>query len=107
MGRRVYDGVLGARAAWRSGVVSTRAEVRHEISTHLTRVPGADQPEFRSETARHVANPGLRRNVDLVDLTQASPVLAVQVIGRGLLVDDIDRDARARLFRFDAKARRS
>jgi hypothetical protein len=47
-GRRVYDGVLDARAAWRSGVVSTRAEVRHEISTHLIRVPGADQREVRS-----------------------------------------------------------
>lgn len=38
----------------------------------------------------------LRRNVDLVDLTQASPVLAVQVIGHGLLLDDIDPDTRGR-----------
>lgn len=59
----------------------------------LTRAPLA--PAERFDLQERLATL-LRRNVDLVDLTQASPVLAVQVFGRGLLLDDVDPDTRGR-----------
>lgn len=59
----------------------------------LTRAPLA--PTQRFDLQERLATL-LGRNVDLVDLTQASPVLAVQVIGRGLLLDDLDPDTRGR-----------
>jgi predicted nucleotidyltransferase len=59
----------------------------------LTRTPVA--PERRFDVQESLAAE-IGRDVDLVDLARASPVLAIQVIAGGDLLYDGDSDARGR-----------
>lgn len=50
-------------------------------------------PQFRFDLQERLAS-ALRQSVDLVDLLAVSPVMAIQVVGKGRVI--LDRDASAR-----------
>lgn len=87
------DGRLGLDALWVFGSVATGADTGTsdvDLAALFHRKPSAVQPiELREDIARL-----LGRDVDLVDLGQASPVLTMQALRHGRLL--VDRDPRRR-----------
>ena len=90
--RNAVDGLI---AVYRFG--STAEGVSHPASdTDVAVLARAPIPAVaRFEIQEHLAS-RLGRDVDLVDLTAASPVMAIQVVARGRLLYDGDSDARGR-----------
>jgi predicted nucleotidyltransferase len=87
------DDRLGVDAVWVFGSVAT-GDVRQTSDVDLAglfrRTPSAmELIETREELAHRVG-----RDVDLVDLDHASPILAMQVLRHGRLL--VDRDPRRR-----------
>ncbi len=82
------------------------AVYRFGSTAHGTAVPSSDAdvgvlaagriPDaIRFDLQERIAA-GIRRDVDLVDLAVASPVMAIQVVARGELLYDGDPEARGR-----------
>jgi predicted nucleotidyltransferase len=90
--RNAVDGLI---AVYRFG--STAEGVSHPASdTDVAVLARAPIPAVaRFEIQEHLAS-RLGRDVDLVVLTAASPVMAIQVVARGRLLYDGDSDARGR-----------
>jgi predicted nucleotidyltransferase len=95
-----------AVAAIRSVVPELVAVYRFGSSVRGERSPGSDvdlavlaaapiDPLLRFDLQERLAA-ALRQSVDLVDLRAASPVMAIQVIGKGRLLLDNDASARGR-----------
>ena len=92
--------------AIRSAVPDLVAVYRFGSSVSHERGPGSDidlavlaaaplDPVHRFELQERLAS-ALAQSVDLVDLRNASPVMAIQVIGKGRLLLDNDASARGR-----------
>ena len=108
---RSMDANVGAKdlvavAAIRRDVPGLVAIYRFGSSVDGERSPGSDvdlavlataplDPQVRFDLQERLAS-ALRQNVDLVDLRAASPVMAIQVIGKGRLLLDEDAAARGR-----------
>jgi predicted nucleotidyltransferase len=90
--REAVDGVI---AVYRFG--STVHGLAHQGSDTDVAVlaRGPLPPVTRFEAQERLAG-RLGRDVDLVDLAVASPVVAIQVVARGHLLYDADGDARGR-----------
>ena len=95
-----------AVAAIRSAVPDLVAVYRFGSSVSGERSPGSDvdlavlattpiDPLLRFDLQERLAS-AFGQSVDLVDLRAASPVMAIQVIGRGRLLLDNDAQARGR-----------
>ena len=95
-----------AVAAIRSAVTGLVAIYRFGSSVSGERSPESDidlavlattplDPLLRFDLQERLAST-LSQNVDLVDLRAASPVMAIQVIGKGRLILDEDAAARGR-----------
>ena len=95
-----------AVATIRSVVPGLVAIYRFGSSVSSEHSPGSDvdlavlaaapiDPLLRFDLQERLAA-ALRRSVDLVDLRTASPVMAIQVIGKGRLLLDNDASARGR-----------
>ncbi len=95
-----------AVAEIRSAVPGLVAIYRFGSSVSGGRSPGSDvdlavlatapiDPLFRFDLQERLAS-ALRQSIDLVDLRAASPVMAIQVIGKGRLLLDLDASARGR-----------
>ena len=95
-----------AVAAIQSAIPALVAVYRFGSSVSGERSPGSDidlavlattpiDPLLRFDLQERLAS-ALGRSVDLVDLRAASPVMAIQVIGKGRLLLDNDASARGR-----------
>jgi predicted nucleotidyltransferase len=90
--RRVFDDLI---AVYRFGSTAqgTATSASDADIAVLTRARIAPERRFDAQEALATE---IGRDVDLVDLTCASPVMAIQVITRGELLYDDDSDARGR-----------
>jgi predicted nucleotidyltransferase len=90
--RRVFDDLV---AVYRFGSTAqgTATSASDADIAILTRARIAPEQRFDAQEALAAE---IGRDVDLVDLTCASPVMAIQVITRGELLYDDDTDARGR-----------
>ena len=88
--RRQIEGLIAVYRFGSSVHGETHRESDIDIAV-LARAPLA--PTRRFDLQERLAGL-LQQDVHLVDLAEASPVLAVQVIGGGVLLDDVDPDAR-------------
>ena len=89
------DAIAGLIAVYRFG--STVDGLAHRTSDTDVAVlaPAPVPPPARFEVQERLAG-RLGRDVDLVDLGVASPVVAIQVVARGQLLYDADSAARGR-----------
>lgn len=101
--RQAVGGVI---AAYRFGSTARGTATASSDTDIAILAPTRLAPEQRFETQEALAAK-LGRNVDLVDLTAASTVMAMQVIAGGKLLYETDADARGRFedYIFSAYAR--
>ena len=88
--RHAFEGVI---AVYRFGSTA-QGTASHESDTDIavlarTRIPAAQRFDVQEQLAAR-----LGRDVDLVDLGAASPVMAIQAVARGQLIYDGDSTAR-------------
>ena len=81
------------QAIYRFGSTATGVENAESDIDIAVLAPRALDPLFRFELQERLASV-LHRSVDLVDLRAASPVMAMQVVAHGRLLDDAMPDAR-------------
>ena len=90
--RRIFDGLV---AVYRFGSTAQGTATSASDADIAVLVPKRIAPERRFDTQEALAAE-IGRDVDLVDLAGASPVMAIQVITSGDLLYDGDSDARGR-----------
>ncbi len=90
--RRALDGLIAVYrfGSTAHGTESAGSDTDIAVLTR-TRIPADVRFDLQERLAA-----SLGRDVDLVDLASASPVLAMQAVGRGLLLHDGDSESRGR-----------
>ena len=91
----IQSGVTGLIAIYRFGSsVTGGPSPESDVDLAVLATTRMD-PLRRFDVQEHLAST-LHHNVDLVDLRAASPVMAIQVIGKGRVLLDLDASARGR-----------